>query len=106
MRWVLALSAVAVVLAATPAPAENGIERLLDMQAAIRAARDRIRGRVVRIGRAIDNDTDEETNISGIPLGATVLIGRHAGVKVPWEESLRVVETKEVLAIVDEVELV
>ncbi len=61
---------------------------------------------VIEVASAIDTDTDEETNISGIPLGATVLVGRHAGTRVPWDELLRIVDTKEVLAIVDEVELI
>lgn len=61
---------------------------------------------VIEVASAIDSDTDEETNISGIPLGATVLVGRHAGTRVPWDELLRIVDTKEVLAIVDEVELI
>ena len=61
---------------------------------------------VIEVASAIDADTDEETNISGIRLGATVLVGRHAGTRVPWDELLRIVDTKEVLAIVDEVELI
>lgn len=62
--------------------------------------------KVIEVASALDDETDEETNISGVPLGATVLIGRSSGVKVPWDESLRIVETKEVLALVDEVELI
>ncbi len=52
-----------------------------------------------------DYDYEDETNISGIPLGAVVLISKHSGVKVPWDDSLRIVETKEVLAIVHEMSL-
>ncbi len=59
-------------------------------------------GEVLEVASAIDEDTDEEAYISGIPLGALVLIPRHAGVKVPWDEQLRIVETKEVLAVVNE----
>jgi hypothetical protein len=50
--------------------------------------------------------SDEEANISGIPLGALVLIGKHAGVRVPWDDNLRLVETKEILALVHEMSLV
>ena len=49
-----------------------------------------------------DVDTHEETNVSGIPLGAQVLIPRSAGVRVPWEDSIRIVDTKDILAIVEE----
>lgn len=63
---------------------------------------------VVEVASAVDNDAGDlqEVNISGIPLGATVLIGKNAGVKVPWDEFLRVVETKDVLGIVDEMEII
>ena len=60
-------------------------------------------GEVLEVASAIDEDTDEEANISGIPLGALVLIPRNAGVKVPWDDELRIVDTKEVLAVVNEV---
>lgn len=61
---------------------------------------------VIEVASAADEHGDEETNISGVPLGAMVLIPKHAGVKVPWDEDLRLVETKEVLAIVNEIEIV
>jgi hypothetical protein len=35
-----------------------------------------------------------------------VLILKTAGVKVPWDEDMRIVETKEVLATIDEIALV
>ena len=60
---------------------------------------------VIEVASAIDEDTHEEANVSGIPLGATVLIPKELGIKVPWDEDLRIVETKHVLAIVDEVSL-
>ena len=60
---------------------------------------------VIEVASAIDTDTDEEANISGIPLGAWVLIPKTAGTQVPWDERLRIVETKEVLATVEKVEL-
>lgn len=62
-------------------------------------------GEVVEVASALDELTDELHNISGIPQGALVLISKSAGVKVPWDDSLRIVDTKDVLAIVDEVEL-
>lgn len=60
-------------------------------------------GEVVEVASALDSDTDEEANISGIPQGSLILIPKSAGVKIPWDEDLRLVETKEVLAIVHEV---
>ncbi len=60
---------------------------------------------VVEVASALDSDTSEETNVSGIPLGATVLIPKSAGVRVPWDDELRVVETREILALVDEISL-
>ena len=63
-------------------------------------------GEVIEVASAIDDDTDEETNISGIPLGSLVLIPVDAGVRVPWDDSLRLVDSSDVLAIVEEVEIV
>jgi len=58
---------------------------------------------VLEVASAIDSETREEENISGIPQGAIVLIAKDAGVRVPWDEELRIVDTKSVLAIVSEV---
>ena len=60
---------------------------------------------VIEVASAVDEHTDEETNVSGIPLGAFVLIPKDAGVQVPWDDSLRIVETKHVLAIVNEIDI-
>jgi co-chaperonin GroES (HSP10) len=60
---------------------------------------------VVEVASATDIETDEEANISGIPLGATVIIAKRSGITVPWDDELRIVDTKEVLAIVHEVEV-
>jgi co-chaperonin GroES (HSP10) len=62
--------------------------------------------KVVEVASAMDRDTQEEANISGIPMGATVLIPKNVGIKIPWDEELRIVETKDILAIVDELEMV
>lgn len=63
-------------------------------------------GEVIEVASAHDEDSDEEANISGIPLGAIILIPKKAGTKIPWDEQLRIVETKEVLAIVSEMTMV
>ena len=56
---------------------------------------------VIEVASALDDQTHEETNVSGVPLGSMVLIPRKAGIKVPWDDELRIVETKEVLAMVE-----
>ena len=61
---------------------------------------------VIEVASAHDTDTDEEANISGIPLGATVLIAKDAGIRVPWDDKLRIVNTKDILGTVDEVSIV
>lgn len=54
-----------------------------------------------------DDDDDDDVrldlgkNVSGIPLGANVLFEKERGVIVPWDESLRLLEVRHVLAIVD-----
>lgn len=62
-------------------------------------------GEVLEVASAIDSDSREEENISGVPLGAKVLVKKGSGVKVPWDETLRIVETAEVLALVTEIEI-
>lgn len=63
-------------------------------------------GEVIEVASAVDSATSEETNISGVPEGALVLIAKDAGVRVPWDDDLRIVDTKDVLALVDEVEII
>ena len=52
-----------------------------------------------------DDDDDREVdfgqNVSGIPLGSNVLFERDRGVAVPWDETLRLLDVRHVLAIVD-----
>ncbi len=58
---------------------------------------------VLEVASAQDDELGHETNVSGIPLGATVLIPKEAGIKVPWDDTLRIVETQDVLAVVSEI---
>ncbi len=62
---------------------------------------------VVEVARAESDDPEEGlgTNVSGIPLGARVLFAKSAGLAVPWDENLRLIEVKDVLATVEEVDL-
>jgi len=60
---------------------------------------------VIEVATANDNIEDEGTNVSGIPLGANVLISKKVGTKVPWDDRLRIVDAKDVLAVVEKIEL-
>jgi co-chaperonin GroES (HSP10) len=59
-------------------------------------------GEVIEVAR--DKPTTEEPaeNVSGVPHGAKVLFRKDAGVKVPWDERLRLIEVKDILATVEE----
>jgi co-chaperonin GroES (HSP10) len=51
-----------------------------------------------------DDDSDRAgfgTNVSGVPLGANVLFEKDRGVVVPWDDTLRIIEVRYILAIVD-----
>ena len=48
-----------------------------------------------------DDDADLGENVSGVPLGTNVLFEKDRGVVVPWDESLRILEVRYLLAIVD-----
>ncbi len=69
------------------------------------ATQESLTAEVIEVASAMDDESDEETNISGIPEGALILIPANVGTRVPWEDDLRIVETKDVLAIVHEVGL-
>jgi co-chaperonin GroES (HSP10) len=65
-----------------------------------------------RVGIDLDDDDDDDDedrehalgeNVSGIPLGSKVLFGKGRGIAVPWDESLRLVDVRYLLAIVDEI---
>ncbi|MBX7081500.1 MAG: co-chaperone GroES family protein [Nannocystaceae bacterium] len=75
-------------------------------------------GEVVEVARTMpnteapdDEDLDAEAraelradlgkNVSGVPMGANVLFEKDRGVSVPWDDSLRILEVRHVLAIVD-----
>lgn len=62
-------------------------------------------GEVVEVARAEpDDEPSFGENVSGVPLGAFVLFPKKAGVRVPWDDQLRLLEVKSVLATVEEVE--
>ncbi len=74
------------------------------------AQQDAFYGEVVEVARATStncqNGSDRSfgTNVSGVPCGARVLFRKEAGIRVPWDESLRILDVKDVLATVEEVQ--
>jgi co-chaperonin GroES (HSP10) len=62
-------------------------------------------GQVVEVARA--ESGDEPTlgeNVSGVPMGAFVLFPKNVGLAVPWDDTLRLLAVKNVVAVVEEVE--
>lgn len=59
-------------------------------------------GEVIEVAR--DKPTTEEPaeNVSGVPNGAKVLFRKEAGVRVPWDDRLRLIDVKDILATVEE----
>ena len=66
---------------------------------------DAILAEVLEVARAIDAETDEITNISGIPWGSFVLIPSNAGFAIPWDNNLRLVGSNDVLGTVEELDM-
>ena len=64
-----------------------------------------IYAQVIEVAR--DSLATEELgeNVSGIPLGVYVLFPKKAGLPVPWDESLRLVKTADIVAVVEEIEI-
>ena len=62
-------------------------------------------GEVVEVARSTpDQEAPMGENVSGVPAGSHVLFPKDAGVQVPWDAQLRLIETKEILATVEEVD--
>lgn len=64
-------------------------------------------GEVVEVARANPDEPDEGfgKNVSGVPEGAKVLFSKDKGLPVPWDEDLRILDVKDVVAVVEEIEL-
>jgi chaperonin GroES len=60
---------------------------------------------VVEVARAGSEDEGFGENVSGVPEGSKVLFPKDKGLPVPWDEDLRILDVKDVVAIVDEIEL-
>ncbi len=66
---------------------------------------DALYGEVVEVARAEVDEAEPSlgANVSGVPLGAMVLFPKSEGLRVPWDEDLRLLEVKSVFALVEEV---
>ena len=60
-------------------------------------------GKVIEVARDRPTTDDVAENVSGVPHGAMVLFRKEAGVRVPWDDRLRLIDVKDVLATVEEV---
>ena len=100
-------------------PAEDRSEAGLYLPQGVKdASASALLGEVIEVARTMpkgdpmlsdDDDTDDDdderpdfgTNVSGVPLGSNVLFEKERGVVVPWDDRLRLLEVRHVLAIVD-----
>ena len=73
-------------------------------QGVAREHQDALYGEVIEVARTTENDETLGENVSGIPTGANVLFPKDGGVAIPWDPDLRLLNCKDVLAIVDEVD--
>ena len=64
---------------------------------------DALYGKVIEVARDRPNTDDVTENVSGVPHGAFVLFRKEAGVRVPWDDRLRLIDVKDILATVEEV---
>ena len=60
-------------------------------------------GKVIEVARDRPTTDEATENVSGVPHGAFVLFRKDAGVRVPWDDRLRIIDVKDVLATVEEV---
>ena len=61
-------------------------------------------GEVIEVARAQPTAAEPAENVSGVPHGARVLFRKDAGVRVPWDAKLRLLEVKDILATVEEIQ--
>ena len=67
------------------------------------AGDDALYGKVIEVARDRPTSDDVTENVSGVPHGAHVLFRKEAGVRVPWDDRLRLIDVKDILATVEEV---
>lgn len=59
-------------------------------------------GEVIEVARDKPTSNEPAENVSGIPNGSRVLFKKEAGIRVPWDERLRILDIKDILATVEE----
>jgi chaperonin GroES len=64
---------------------------------------DALYGKVIEVARDRPTTDEATENVSGVPHNAFVLFRKEAGVRVPWDDKLRLIDVKDVLATVEEV---
>jgi co-chaperonin GroES (HSP10) len=82
------------------------VEALLGEVVEVARTQPRTQAQLGSLDDDVDDDDDEPdlgANVSGIPLAAKILFGKDKGIAIPWDESLRLVEVRHVLAIVEEI---
>lgn len=60
-------------------------------------------GEVIEVARDKPTTDDLAKNVSGVPHGAKVLFKKDVGVRVPWDECLRILDVGDILATVEEI---
>jgi len=59
-------------------------------------------GQVIEVARDKPTSSEAGENVSGVPHGSMVLFKKTAGVRVPWDDTLRILDVKDILATVEE----
>jgi len=84
---------------------EDRTETGLYLPAGAKEAQDEaLYGKVIEVARDRPTTDSVTENVSGVPHGAHVLFRKDAGVRVPWDDRLRVIDVKDILATVEEVD--
>ncbi len=84
-------------------PDEDRTDSGLYLPAGAKEAQDEAAyGEVIEVARDRPTSDDLAENVSGVPHGARVLFRKHVGVRVPWDDKLRLLDVKDVLATVEE----
>jgi co-chaperonin GroES (HSP10) len=85
-------------------PSEERTDAGLYLPAGAKEAQDdALYGKVIEVARDRPTTNEATENVSGVPHGAHVLFRKEAGVRVPWDDRLRIIDVKDVLATVEEV---
>ena len=59
-------------------------------------------GSVIEVARNKPTTEELAENVSGVPSNSKVLFTKESGVRVPWDDSLRLLDVKDILATVEE----